>query len=128
MNQTGLKLTKIHMPLPPKCKAVIIEDWRHQDIGDSRAVGYLLKRAAKREWNQPKRKKCVAVNKAKRSWRSEECFDISYGDAEFGVCPVCLTLVQYFLTMLRSLPFGIVVYILCHYMLEVCDLVFILIL
>jgi len=32
-----------------------------------------------------------------------------------------LALVQYFL---KKLPFGMVMYILCHYILEVCDLLF----
>jgi hypothetical protein len=36
--------------------------------------------------SQPQRKNCVAANKAERSWRSEESFDIRHGDAEFGVC------------------------------------------
>ena len=31
--------------------------------------------------NQPKRKNCAAVNTAERSWRSEECFNITHGDA-----------------------------------------------
>jgi hypothetical protein len=35
-----------------------------------------------------------------------------------------LALVQYFLTVFPSLPFGAVMYILCHYMLEVCDHLF----
>ena len=35
-----------------------------------------------------------------------------------------LTLVQYFLTMLRSLCFGMVVHILCQCVLEVCDLLY----
>jgi hypothetical protein len=26
----------------------------------------------------------------KKEWRSEDCFDISHGDAEFGVCPAGL--------------------------------------
>ena len=46
--------------------------WRLKDVKDARAMGYMLRKAANREWNQPKRKKCVAVNKAERSWRSEE--------------------------------------------------------
>lgn len=37
---------------------------RPQDIGDVRVVGYLPRRAANRVWNQYKRKKEVAVNKA----------------------------------------------------------------
>ena len=37
---------------------------------DARVVGYLLRKAANREWNQPKRK-FVKVNKAERSWTSD---------------------------------------------------------
>jgi hypothetical protein len=48
---------------------------------------YLLRKDADREWKQPRRKKFVAVNSNERSWRSEECFDIRYGDAGFGICP-----------------------------------------
>ena len=81
----------------------------------------LLRRAANRKWNQPKRKKCVEVNKADRSWRSEERFGIRHGDAEFGVSPggFWFCFVQYFLTILQ---FATVTYILCHYMLEACAL------
>ena len=47
----------------PLCEAVKLKPglpWRTQDVRDARVVGYLPRRAAKREWNQPKRKKCVA--------------------------------------------------------------------
>ena len=37
--------------------------WRFQDIRDARAMGYMLRKAANREWNQPRRKQFVAVNK-----------------------------------------------------------------
>jgi hypothetical protein len=37
--------------------------WKSKDVKDVRVVGYLLRKAANREWNQPKRKKFVAVNK-----------------------------------------------------------------
>lgn len=45
-----------------------------------------------------------------------------HGVVEFHICPAgyCLDLVQYFITM----SYGIVMYILCHSMLEVCDLLF----
>ena len=43
--------------------------------------------AVNREWKQPKREICVAVNKSERSWKSEEHFDIRHGDAQLGVCP-----------------------------------------
>jgi hypothetical protein len=51
-------------------------------------MGYLLRKAANRERNQPRRKKCVAVNEKERSWRPEDPFDTRHRDAEFGVCPV----------------------------------------
>ncbi|KAL6092948.1 hypothetical protein STEG23_001047, partial [Scotinomys teguina] len=77
---------------------------------------FLLRKAADWVWNQPQREKCVTVNKAEKNWRSEECFDIRHGDAEFGVSWLNFSsdLVQYFLTMLPFLPFGIVTYVLCH--------------
>ena len=37
--------------------------WRLKDVKDARAMGYMLRKAANREWNQPKRKQFVAVNK-----------------------------------------------------------------
>ena len=36
--------------------------WRPQDVRDARAMRYLLRNAANREWKQPRRKKFVAVN------------------------------------------------------------------
>jgi hypothetical protein len=47
----------------------------------------LPRKAANREWKEPKRKKCVADKEAERSWRSEDHFDTRHGNAEFGVCP-----------------------------------------
>lgn len=61
--------------------------WRPQDVRESRVMSSLVRKTANREWNQPKRKKFIAVNKDERSWRSEEHFDIRHGDAEFGVLP-----------------------------------------
>ena len=40
--------------------------WRHQDVGESRFVGYLPRKADIREWPQCKRKKSVSVSEAKR--------------------------------------------------------------
>ena len=37
--------------------------WRLKDIKDARAMGYLLRKAANREWNQHRRKNFVVVNK-----------------------------------------------------------------
>jgi hypothetical protein len=44
-------------------EAVILKlPWRPQDVRNARAMGYLLRKAANGEWNQPKRKNLVAVN------------------------------------------------------------------
>jgi hypothetical protein len=61
---------------------------------DARVVGYLPRKAANREWNQPKRK-FVKVNKAERSWTS----DMEMQSLEFSPLVFCLALIQYFLTM-----------------------------
>ena len=37
--------------------------WKPQGVQDARAMDYLLRKADNREWNQPRRKKCVSVNK-----------------------------------------------------------------
>jgi hypothetical protein len=37
--------------------------WRLKDVKDVRAMGYMLRKAANREWNHPRRKKSIAVNK-----------------------------------------------------------------
>jgi hypothetical protein len=72
--------------------------WRPQDVRDARVVGYLLRKAANREWNQPK---SIAVIKAGKSWRSDGCFNIRHGDAEFGVSQLVfdLAFVQDFYNM-----------------------------
>jgi hypothetical protein len=60
--------------------------------------------------------------KLKRVGEYEECFDIRHGDAEFGQLDFSLASVQYFFIMFPSLRCGTVMYILCHCMLEVCNL------
>jgi hypothetical protein len=37
--------------------------WRFKDVKDVRAMGYMLSKAANREWNHPRRKQFVVVNK-----------------------------------------------------------------
>lgn len=66
--------------------------------------------------------KCIAVSTA-RSGRSDEPskpFDIR----EFSPLLFSRALVQYLLIMSLFIPFGIIMYILCHCMLEVCNLLF----
>ena len=64
---------------------------------------------------------CVAVNKAERSWRSEECFDIRHGDVEFRVCTAefhCF-LDPVFPHNPPFVPFGTLLYTLGYFGLEV---------
>ena len=35
--------------------------WRLKDVKDARAMGYMLRKGANTEWNQPRRKQFVAV-------------------------------------------------------------------
>jgi hypothetical protein len=37
--------------------------WRLKGVKDARTMEYMLRKAANREWNQPRRKQFVAVNK-----------------------------------------------------------------
>lgn len=61
--------------------------WRPQDVEDARVVRYMPRRVANRVWNHMRER--ISVNKAERSWGSEEHFDIRDEDAEFGVCSDC---------------------------------------
>jgi hypothetical protein len=53
--------------------------WQYQGHGK------LVEESYSWEWNKPKKKKCVAVNKTERNWTSEECFNITHQNADFGV-------------------------------------------
>jgi hypothetical protein len=37
--------------------------WRFKDVKDARAMGYMLRKAANREWNQPRRKQSTKMKK-----------------------------------------------------------------
>ena len=76
-------------PERPLCEAVKEKpgsSWRPEDVRDVRAMGYLSRKTVKGV-EPAQEKKCAAVDKAGRSWRSEERFDIRHGQAEFVVCP-----------------------------------------
>jgi hypothetical protein len=97
--------------------------WRPQEVRDARIVDYLSRKAANRKWKLSKRKNCVASNKAEWSWRFKEMQSLESAQLVFG-----LALVQYFLTVLSSLCFGMVQYTLCHDMWKymICSLILIL--
>jgi len=44
--------------------------WRPQDVHDTRAMRYLLRKASNREWNQPQRKNFVVINKVKKELKN----------------------------------------------------------
>ena len=47
-------------------------------------MGHSQKSGADRDWNHPKREKCIAVIKAEMNWKSE----IRYEDVDFGIWPI----------------------------------------
>jgi hypothetical protein len=67
----------------------------------------------------PKRKKYVTVKKAEMGQTSEEHLDIRNGDAVCSLSSCFLVLLCYYFIMLLPLLFGIIMYILCHYMLVI---------
>lgn len=62
---------------------------------------------------------CVAGNKA-RGAKPSKPFDNSHGATGFVLPGSSFVLVQYFLNIPRFIFFGMVIYTMCHYMLEVC--------
>jgi hypothetical protein len=46
-------------------------------------MGYMLTGSG----TSPKESSLLQSTKMKKEWRSEDRFDISHGDTEFGVCP-----------------------------------------
>lgn len=68
--------------------------WRPQDVRDVRAMGYLLRKTASREWNQPRRK-TVAVNKDKKragGLKTTLASDVEMQNLEFAWLVSCLAL------------------------------------
>jgi len=69
--------------------------WRTQNVKDVITMGYLLRNAAYREWNQPKRKKFVAVNtdeKGAGDLKTALTSDMETQSLEFAQLVSCLAL------------------------------------
>lgn len=88
-------------------------------------AGYLPRRAADREWSHPKREKCIAVSEAGRGIPSKP-LDSRHRATGSEVCPaaLCLAFGPVFPYYAPSPCFGMVMHTLCHYMLEVWNLLF----
>jgi hypothetical protein len=94
--------------------------WIPHSDEDAEVMGYLPRKAANKKWNQPKRKKFVAVNKDEsiRNLQSSLALDMEMQSLEFTYMVFCQALVQHFLTMIlesnvhpvmlegRDLPFN----------------------
>jgi hypothetical protein len=68
---------------------------RPQDVRGARAVGYLLRKAANREQNQPRRKKFVAINKHEKGvgdLKTALTSDIEVVNLEYAQLVSCLAL------------------------------------
>jgi hypothetical protein len=99
--------------------------WRRQCVEDARAMRHLPRRVAHREWNQPRREKYVSGSNTKRVEPSKP-FAITCEASVFGICPAgfwscCGSVPPHYAPFL---PFGMVLYILWHCMLEACNLLF----
>ena len=58
-------------------------------------MGYLLRKSSKREWNQPRRKKFVAVNKDKKGvgdMKTHLTSEVDMQNLEFAQLVLCLSL------------------------------------
>ena len=103
------RVSLLRTPKKPLCEAkawIVLETpkcWRCQsyDIFD--------------KWKQLKIEKCVAVSKSERMEPSKS-LDTQQRATGFEVCPdgFCIALNHYFIIF----PFGIVMYIMCHFILE----------
>lgn len=76
--------------------------WRCQSRGS------LPRKAANREWKQPKRRKCVAVSKAERTERAKSPLisNMETQSLEFALLGFGLALVQHVLTTISFFSLG----------------------
>jgi hypothetical protein len=67
--------------------------WRRQDVKDARAMAYLLRKAANREWNQSRRNMFVTVNKDEKGagdLKTALTSDMEMQSLEFAQLVSCL--------------------------------------
>lgn len=92
---------------------------------DTRAMEYLQWRSVDRKWSKSKREKLVLGCKIGSVEPLKQIWDTELQDLEFALLGFDLAFIQYFFTMPSSFPafFETVTYILCHFMLEACNLI-----
>lgn len=93
-------------------------------------MGYLPKKAATRSGNSPRERNILHSTKLKGfgDVKSTLTTDMEMQSLAFAQVIFTLALFHYFLTMFLFLPFGMEIYNLCHYILDVCNLLFVFIL
>lgn len=103
-------------------KPVVLET---QDDEDARVARYMPRRAANRVWNHTRERITFQSIKLKgvEDLKSILTSDMKMQSLEFAQIVLGLALAQYF-CLLPFLLCGMVIYILCHYILKVCDLLF----
>ena len=89
-------------------------------------VGYLLRKAANKKRTSPRESSVVQPIKLEEVGDPKRALtlDVEIQSLQFAWLVFSLALVQYFLSRIPFLHFRMVMYILCYYMLEVCDLLF----
>lgn len=94
-------------PLWEAVKVTMWLPWRPQDVRDARAMEFLPKRAANRDWNQPKKKKCMQSIKLNRvgDLKRISTLDMEMQSSEFVQLVFSLALIKYFPIMVPSLGF-----------------------
>ena len=114
----------------PRGHSVKLWSWSLDCLGDSQDFGddTVIKKSWWHRVEPVQEKEMYCIKKVDRYWRYEEHFDIRYRDSVFGVC-----LAGFWSSLGPVLPhytpffmFGMVMFILRHFMLEVCNQIFIL--
>lgn len=91
-----------------------------QDVGEARAIRYLLEKVTYREGVERAQERKLYC-----SWQSWKAgTSIRHRTTGFGVCPAEFSVGSIFLDCDPTPLFGMVVYVLCHWTLEVCNLLF----
>jgi hypothetical protein len=81
-------------PLHEAVNSKPVFHWSLQDVGCARAVRYLPKKTADREWNQAKGEQTVAGSRARRAGPSK-CFDMRRGVTRFAFLPCWVSVFFY---------------------------------
>jgi hypothetical protein len=88
--------------------------WRSENVRDARVVGYLLKKASRESETSPRERIVLHSTKLKEvgNLKGISTSDVEMQRLEFAQLVFSLALVQYCLTMLSSICFGMGMHIL----------------